>query len=77
MAIRIPALGSCLSRMTSGERQLKERPQHTLDNGTLRWCNLPSRPKQSHPDFVVIHPQRQIPRANYLIVNRALQAIHD
>jgi hypothetical protein len=32
MAILIPAIGSCTSRMTSGERRLAERLEQKLDD---------------------------------------------
>ena len=58
MAILIPALGSCASRMTSGERRLAERLEQKLDDDYLLWYDVPVGPKQSHPDFVVLHPRR-------------------
>ncbi|MDO8718140.1 MAG: nuclease-related domain-containing protein, partial [Polaromonas sp.] len=58
MAILIPAMGSCASRMTSGERRLAERLEQKLDDDYLLWYDVPVGPKQSHPDFVVLHPRR-------------------
>jgi len=58
MAILIPAIGSCASRMTSGERRLAERLEQKLDDDYLLWYDVPVGPKQSHPDFVVLHPRR-------------------
>lgn len=58
MATLIPALGSCLSRMTTGERRLAERLESKLEDDYLLWYDVPVGPKQSHPDFVVIHPLR-------------------
>ena len=60
MATLIPALGTCLARMTSGEKRLAERLQHKLDDDYLLWYDVPVGPKQSHPDFVVMHPRRGI-----------------
>lgn len=60
MATPIPALGTCISRMTSGERRLAERLQYQLDDDYLLWYDVPVGPKQSHPDFVVMHPRRGI-----------------
>ena len=60
MATLIPALGTCLSRMTSGEKRLAERLQHKLDDDYLLWYDVPVGPKQSHPDFVVMHPRRGV-----------------
>ncbi|WP_342129003.1 DEAD/DEAH box helicase [Hydrogenophaga sp. OTU3427] len=58
MATLIPALGSCLSRMTSGEKRLAERLEEKLEDDYLLWYDVPVGPKQSHPDFVVLHPRR-------------------
>ena len=58
MAILIPALGSCVARMTSGERRLAERLEQKLDDDYLLWYDVPIGPKQTHPDFVVLHPRR-------------------
>jgi len=58
MATLIPALGSCLSRMTSGEKRLAERLEQKLDDDYLLWYDVPVGPKQSHPDFVILHPRR-------------------
>lgn len=54
----IPALGSCAARMTSGERRLAERLEQKLDDDYLLWYDVPVGPKQTHPDFVIIHPRR-------------------
>ena len=58
MATLIPALGSCTPRMTSGERRLAERLEQKLEDDYLLWYDVPVGPKQTHPDFVVIHPRR-------------------
>ena len=58
MATLIPSMGTCVSRMTSGERRLAERLEQKLDDDYLLWYDVPVGPKQSHPDFVVIHPRR-------------------
>jgi Nuclease-related domain/UvrD-like helicase C-terminal domain/AAA domain len=57
MAILIPAIGSA-SFDTTGERRLAERLQQKLDPDHLLWRNVPIGPKQTHPDFVLLHPQR-------------------
>lgn len=44
--------------MTPGERRLAERLEHKLDDDYLLWYDVPVGPKQTHPDFVVIHPRR-------------------
>ena len=58
MATLIPAIGSCTSRMTAGERRLAERLEQKLDDDYLLWYDVPVGPKYSHPDYVVIHPRR-------------------
>jgi len=58
MAVLIPALSTCVARMTPGERRLAERLQQKLDNDYLLWYDVPVGPKHSHPDFVVLHPRR-------------------
>ena len=58
MAILIPALGSCVVRMTSGERRLAERLEQKLDDDYLLWYDVPIGPKQTQPDFVLLHPRR-------------------
>ena len=59
MATLIPAIGSC-SFETSGERRLAERLEQKLDDDYLLWYDVPVGPKQTHPDFVVMHPRRGI-----------------
>ncbi|NMM09746.1 MAG: AAA family ATPase [Polaromonas sp.] len=44
--------------MTSGERRLAERLEQKLDDDYLLWYDVPIGPKQTHPDFVVMHPRR-------------------
>ncbi len=58
MAVLIPAMSACAGRMTSGERRLAERLEQKLDDDYLLWYDVPVGPKQTHPDFVVIHPRR-------------------
>ena len=58
MATLIPSLSTCASRMTTGERRLAERLEKKLDDDYLVWYDVPVGPKQSHPDFVVLHPRR-------------------
>jgi hypothetical protein len=58
MATLIPAIGSCRPRMTEGERRLAERLEAKLDDDYLLWYDVPMGPKQSQPDFVVLHPRR-------------------
>ncbi len=58
MATVIPALGTCVSRMTQGERRTAERLEQKLDDDYLVWYDVPVGPKHAHPDFVVLHPRR-------------------
>ena len=58
MATLIPALGTCVARMTSGERRWAERLQDKLEDDYLLWWDVPIGPKQTRPDFVVLHPRR-------------------
>jgi hypothetical protein len=57
VAVLIPAFGSCKFDST-GERRLAERLQEKLDDDYLLWHNVPVGPKQTYPDFVIIHPRR-------------------
>lgn len=58
MATLIPSIGTCVSRMTQGERRLAERLEQKLDDDYLAWYDVPIGPRQAHPDFVVLHPRR-------------------
>ncbi len=58
MATVIPALSTCVSRMTQGERRTAERLEQKLDDDYLAWYDVPVGPKHAHPDFVVLHPHR-------------------
>ncbi len=60
MATLIPAIGSCASRMTNGEKRLAERLEQKLEDDYLLWYDVPIGPKHLHPDFVVMHPRRGI-----------------
>jgi hypothetical protein len=57
IATLIPAFGTC-SFDSSGERRLAERLEQKLDPDYLLWHNVPIGPKQTHPDFVLLHPRR-------------------
>jgi hypothetical protein len=58
MATLIPAIGSTAFDST-GERRLAERLEQKLDDDYLLWHNVPIGPKQTHPDFVLLHPKRK------------------
>ena len=60
MATLIPAISACVSRMTAGERRLAERLEHKLDDDYLLWYDVPMGPRNTHPDFCVMHPRRGI-----------------
>ena len=44
--------------MTTGEKRLSERLEQKLEDDYLLWYDVPIGPKQTHPDFVVLHPHR-------------------
>jgi hypothetical protein len=46
--------------MTSGERRLAERLEGKLDDDYLLWYDVPMGPRNTHPDFCVMHPRRGI-----------------
>lgn len=58
MATMIPAIGTCGSRMTSGERRLAQRLENKLEADWLFWYDVPLGPRNVHPDFVVFNPHR-------------------
>jgi hypothetical protein len=60
MATLIPSLGSCVARMTSGERRLAERLEQKLDEDYRLWYDVPMGPRNTHPDFCILHPRRGI-----------------
>lgn len=60
MATLIPAISTCVSRMTPGERRTAERLEQKLDADYLLWYDVAVGPLRQHPDFVVMHPRRGI-----------------
>ena len=46
--------------MTSGEKRLAERLEQKLDNDYSLWYDVPMGPRNTHPDFCVMHPRRGI-----------------
>lgn len=60
MATLIPALGTCISRMTNGERRLGQRLEQKLEDDWLIWYDVPIGPNNLHPDFIVFSPHRGI-----------------
>lgn len=57
LATLIPSFSTC-SFDSTGERRLAERLEQKLDDDYLLWHNVPIGPKQTHPDFVMLHPRR-------------------
>jgi hypothetical protein len=60
MATLIPSIGTCVLRMTKGERRLAERLEAKLDDDYLLWDDVLMWPRNTHPDFCVLHPRRGI-----------------
>ena len=58
MASLIPALGTCLSRMTGGEKRLARRLEEKLEDDYLLWYDVPVGSANLHPDFIVFNPRR-------------------
>lgn len=58
MASLIPAIGTCLSRMTSGEKRLARRLEEKLEDDYLLWYDVPVGRANVHPDFIVFNPRR-------------------
>jgi len=58
VASLIPAIGSCISRMTGGEKRLAYRLEGKLEDDWLLWYDVPLGPRNVHPDFVVFNPRR-------------------
>ena len=52
MAILIPSIGACVSRMTSGEKRLGERLEQKLDDDYLLWYDVPVGPKAERVFYV-------------------------
>jgi hypothetical protein len=60
MATLIPAIGSCKSRMTNGEKRVAERLEQKLDDGYLLWyeCGL----LQVNSGPLLVLPSLELPR---------------
>lgn len=58
MATLIPSLGTCLRRMTGGEKRFANRLVDKLEEDYLCWYDVPIGPRSLHPDFVVLNPRR-------------------
>lgn len=60
MATLIPALSTCLKKMTQGEKRFAGRLETKLDDDYLCWYNVPIGRSSRYPDFIILHPQRGI-----------------
>lgn len=60
MATLIPSLNTCLAKMTGGEKRTAQRLEAKLEDDYLIWYDVPIGPANSHPDFIILHPQRGI-----------------
>jgi hypothetical protein len=60
MATLIPAINSCLSRMSPGERRFAQRLEQKLEQDYLLWYDVPIGAASAHPDFVILHPRRGV-----------------
>lgn len=58
MASLIPAIGTCLARMTGGEKRLARRLEDKLEADYLVWYDVPVGRGNVHPDFIVFNPRR-------------------
>ena len=58
MASLIPALSTCLPRMTGGEKRLARRLEEKLEDDYLLWYDVPVGGANLHPDFIVFNPRR-------------------
>mgnify|MGYP006967800698 FL=1 len=46
MASLIPAIGTCVSRMTGGEKRLAQRLENKLEEDWLIWYDVPLGPRK-------------------------------
>ena len=58
MAELIPALSTCLNKMTSGEKRLARRLEMLLEDDYICWFDIPFGKKRRFPDFIILHPTR-------------------
>lgn len=58
MATLIPAIASCLSRMTPGEKRFAYRLENKLEEDYLCWYDVSIGERTQHPDFVIFHASR-------------------
>ena len=60
MAVLIPSMGACVSRMTGGERRVAERLEQKLDDDYLLWYDV--------PEWLKLVTQMVDPATNRLLV---------
>lgn len=58
MAIIIPALKSCLSRMTAGKKKVVNLLESHLEDDYYCWYDVAIGRQSPHPDFIILHPSR-------------------
>jgi hypothetical protein len=44
--------------MTGGEKRFAQRLEKKLEDDYLLWYDVPIGPANTHPDFIILHPQR-------------------
>lgn len=57
MAILIPSISKCVSRLTSGVTRVAQRLEGKLDDGYLLWYAIPMGLKKAYSDSCMIHPR--------------------
>ena len=62
MATLIPPIGTCISRMTAGERRLAERLEQKLDDDYLLWSRADECTKELVLRLIVSRPEPQLHR---------------
>ncbi|MDB5814722.1 MAG: hypothetical protein JWN23_1839 [Rhodocyclales bacterium] len=58
MATLIPAYSTCAGRMWAGEKRFALQLETKLEEDYLCWYDVPLGTKNSHPDFIILHPRR-------------------
>ncbi|MBC7946053.1 MAG: NERD domain-containing protein [Burkholderiales bacterium] len=58
MAVLIPAINGCRSRMTTGEKRFADRLEDKLEDDYCCWYDVPIGRRNAHPDFIILHPRR-------------------
>ncbi len=58
MTTLIPALSSCVAKMTPGEKRFARLLESHLEDDYLCWYEIPVGVRQRYTDFIVLHPGR-------------------